>query len=57
MHVATDVGTKYRDLTKMQQTVLNLLRNVCQFTEQGMNTLAVTRETYGGEGLAELARV
>jgi len=48
VHVAADVGTIYSDLTKIRQTVLNLLRNVCQFTEQGMNTLAVTRETMEG---------
>jgi CheY-like chemotaxis protein/anti-sigma regulatory factor (Ser/Thr protein kinase) len=48
VHVADDVGTIHSDLTKMRQSVLNLLSNACKFTEQGTVALAVTRETMEG---------
>jgi DNA-binding response OmpR family regulator/anti-sigma regulatory factor (Ser/Thr protein kinase) len=43
--IADNVGTVYSDLTKVQQSILNLLRNACKFTEHGTITVHVRRET------------
>ena len=40
----SDVGTVQADLTKVRQTLFNLLSNAAKFTEQGTISLAVTRE-------------
>jgi len=45
VQVADHVGTMYSDITKVRQSLLNLLRNACKFTKEGSITLTVTRET------------
>jgi GAF domain-containing protein/CheY-like chemotaxis protein len=40
-----DLGTMHADLTKVRQSVFNLLSNACKFTERGTVALAVARET------------
>jgi CheY-like chemotaxis protein/nitrogen-specific signal transduction histidine kinase len=44
-HIAHNVGTMYSDLTKVQQSLLNLLSNACKFTEHGTIAVDVTRDT------------
>jgi PAS domain S-box-containing protein len=39
-----DVGTMLADLTKVRQSLFNLLSNACKFTESGTVRLDVTRE-------------
>ncbi|MDP6346250.1 MAG: response regulator, partial [Alphaproteobacteria bacterium] len=38
-----DAGTMHSDLTKVRQTLFNLLSNACKFTENGVISLAVER--------------
>ena len=38
-----DVGAMLSDLTKVRQTLFNLLSNACKFTEQGVITLEVSQ--------------
>jgi signal transduction histidine kinase/CheY-like chemotaxis protein len=45
---AVDLGPMRADLTKVRQSLFNLLSNACKFTTQGTITLAVTRETVDG---------
>jgi signal transduction histidine kinase/DNA-binding response OmpR family regulator len=45
--VAPDVGSMRADLTKVRQSLLNLLSNACKFTEQGTVKLTVWRELSG----------
>jgi len=45
VQVADQVGTMYSDVTKVRQSLLNLLSNACKFTKEGPITLTVTRET------------
>jgi signal transduction histidine kinase/DNA-binding response OmpR family regulator len=45
---ASDLGPMRADLTKVRQSLFNLLSNACKFTAQGTITLAVTRETVDG---------
>src|SRR5262245_47533795 len=40
-----DLGAMHADLTKVRQSLLNLLSNACKFTEKGTVTLSVSRET------------
>jgi signal transduction histidine kinase/ActR/RegA family two-component response regulator len=47
--VAPDVGSMHADVTKVRQTLLNLLSNACKFTQAGKIGLNVWREhTNGG---------
>jgi signal transduction histidine kinase/DNA-binding response OmpR family regulator/HAMP domain-containing protein len=45
---ADDLGTMHADLTKVRQSLFNLLSNAAKFTEQGTITLDVARETVDG---------
>jgi signal transduction histidine kinase/HAMP domain-containing protein len=42
---ADGLGTMHADLTKVRQSLFNLLSNAAKFTERGMITLDVARET------------
>ena len=48
-HLAIDcaetIGTMHADLTKVRQSIFNLLSNACKFTERGTVSLAVARDT------------
>jgi signal transduction histidine kinase/DNA-binding response OmpR family regulator/HAMP domain-containing protein len=45
---ADDLGTMHADVTKVRQSLFNLLSNASKFTEQGIITLDVARETVDG---------
>ena len=45
VHCAEDVGQLREDVTKVRQVLLNLLSNAAKFTEKGMVSLEVARET------------
>ncbi|HXJ77551.1 MAG TPA: response regulator [Candidatus Methylomirabilis sp.] len=45
--VADDLGEMFADVTKVRQTLFNLLSNASKFTEQGTITLTVLRESVG----------
>jgi CheY-like chemotaxis protein len=47
---ADDLGSMRADLTKVRQTLFNLLSNACKFTEHGTITLEVIREAADGGG-------
>jgi signal transduction histidine kinase/CheY-like chemotaxis protein len=49
IHCADGLGSMRSDLTKVRQTLFNLLSNACKFTEQGTITLAVDRERVNGD--------
>lgn len=42
-----DIGTIRTDLTKLRQTLFNLLSNACKFTEKGKVTLEIQRRADG----------
>jgi len=42
------LGTMYADLTKVRQSLFNLLSNACKFTERGTVSLDVSRDTLDG---------
>jgi signal transduction histidine kinase len=48
VHCADDLGLMTADLTKVRQTLFNLLSNACKFTEKGTICLDVTRESEDG---------
>jgi signal transduction histidine kinase len=45
--LADDVGVMYADVTKVRQSVFNLLSNAARFTEEGTITLRIRRDTEG----------
>jgi signal transduction histidine kinase/DNA-binding response OmpR family regulator len=45
---AADLGPMRADLTKVRQTLFNLLSNACKFTERGTVTLEVASDTVDG---------
>jgi GAF domain-containing protein/CheY-like chemotaxis protein len=47
---APDVGVIRADLTKLRQALFNLLSNACKFTERGVVTVDVARETATADG-------
>jgi signal transduction histidine kinase/DNA-binding response OmpR family regulator len=49
IHCADGLGSMRSDLTKVRQTLFNLLSNACKFTEQGTITLEVDRESVNGD--------
>jgi signal transduction histidine kinase len=44
VHYSDDLGTMQADLTKVRQTLFNLLSNAAKFTERGTISLSVQRE-------------
>jgi len=44
-----NLGSMWSDLTKIRQTLFNLLSNACKFTENGLIRLTVTRSTENGQ--------
>jgi CheY-like chemotaxis protein len=44
-----DLGEMHADLTKVRQSLLNLLSNASKFTHQGIVTLAINRYQSGGQ--------
>jgi len=42
---SSNLGQMHTDLTKVRQSLLNLLSNACKFTEQGVIEISVKRET------------
>ncbi len=48
VHCAADLGTMHADLTKVRQSLFNLLSNACKFTENGTIILEASRELIGG---------
>jgi signal transduction histidine kinase/DNA-binding response OmpR family regulator len=42
-----DIGSMRTDLTKLRQTLFNLLSNACKFTENGTVTLEISRHAEG----------
>jgi signal transduction histidine kinase/DNA-binding response OmpR family regulator len=48
VHGGDDIGAMWADLTKVRQSLFNLLSNACKFTQQGVISLALARETADG---------
>ena len=49
LNIADDLTTIYADLTKVRQSLFNLLSNASKFTENGTITLSLKRYIYQGE--------
>ena len=49
LSIADDLTTIYADLTKVRQSLFNLLSNASKFTENGTITLSLKRYIYQGE--------
>lgn len=47
VQVAADIGQMHADLTKVRQTLFNLLSNASKFTEKGVITIEAMREVTG----------
>ncbi|OKO81549.1 hypothetical protein AC630_14200 [Bradyrhizobium sp. AS23.2] len=45
VNCADEIGTIHSDLTKVRQTLFNLLSNACKFTRSGTITLSARRDT------------
>jgi signal transduction histidine kinase/CheY-like chemotaxis protein len=50
LNLAPGLGTVHTDLTKVRQTLFNLLSNACKFTERGTITLSARRVAGAGPG-------
>ncbi|MBI4494744.1 MAG: response regulator [Chloroflexi bacterium] len=48
VHCPDGLGAMHADLTKVRQSLFNLLSNSCKFTEQGTVSLQIARETVEG---------
>lgn len=48
IHYDDGIGQMYADMTKLRQTLFNLLSNACKFTEEGTISLDVSREVKDG---------
>ncbi|MFQ5340502.1 MAG: response regulator [Anaerolineae bacterium] len=48
VHCPDDIGDMHADLTKVRQSLFNLLSNAAKFTEQGTVSLDVARESVAG---------
>src|SRR5207248_455923 len=48
VHCPGDIGTMHADLTKVRQSLFNLLSNACKFTEGGTVRLEVLRDGSAG---------
>src|SRR5262249_57609416 len=48
VHCPEDAGSMHADLTKVRQSLFNLLSNACKFTEGGTVRLEVARENRDG---------
>ncbi len=49
INIADDVGIMVGDMTKVRQTIINLISNAAKFTERGKVTLSTKREVSDGE--------
>ena len=49
VHCEDSIGSIRADMTKVRQTLFNLLSNACKFTEQGTITVDVSRQTEHGQ--------
>ncbi len=46
VHCPEDVGSMHSDLTKIRQSLFNLLSNACKFTENGVVSIEVSQERF-----------
>lgn len=55
VHCPADIGTIRADMTRVRQVMFNLLSNATKFTQEGVITLDVGRETTGGDELVRFS--